>query len=444
MTSWNKEILRLAIPSIITNITVPLLGMVDLAIAGHVGDASMIGGMALGTMIFNLIYWNFGFLRMGTSGFTAQAFGAEDRQECLNILTRGMTIAFSAALLLILFQWPIALAAKKLINSSETTISLALTYFYVRIWAAPATLGLYAIKGWFIGMQNSKDPMIIAIALNIVHVIFSLLFALYFKMGIAGIALGTVVAQYSGLLMATFVFLKKYRKIGHIDLKESLKWEKMARFFKVNGDLFVGSLCLMAVLTFIPAVSAEMGDLILAANTMLMQLFTLFSYFMDGFAYAGEALVGRCIGANDRKSLEKCVKLLTQWGLGMSALFTLLYLFGGHWIMNLLTNSKDVIAVAMRFMKWSILIPFAGFAAFLFDGIYVGATASRPMRNVKFVATGAFFICYYCLKPLFSNAEFIQNNGLWVNDGLWIAFLLFLIVRGGLMWMFSGKVLKYQ
>lgn len=426
----NKEILRLAIPSIITNITVPLLGMVDVAIVGHIGNASYIAAIALATMVFNLIYWNFGFLRMGTSGLTAQAFGAGDRQEYLRVLVRGLTIALLAALMLIALQRPIGHLCQKWIHSSEETIALTLTYFYIRIWAAPANLALYALKGWFIGMQNAKTPMWIAIILNIVNIVCSLVFVFVFHAGIEGVAWGTVIAQYSGLTLAVILWFVQYGEMRHdIHIMESLKLKEMVRFFQVNADIFLRTLCLIAVFTFIPYISAEMGDEVLAANTLLMQLFTLLSYIMDGFAYAGESLVGKYVGAKDGISLRICVRRLLYWGIGLATLFTLLYATCGRWLLGILTSDKSVVDTAMQYILWTILVPFTGFAAFIYDGIYIGATASKAMRNVMFVATGAFFIAYYAL-----------HNALG-NDGLWIAFLIFLTLRGLLMFLWEKKAL---
>lgn len=426
----NKQILRLAIPNIITNITVPLLGMVDIAIVGHIGNASHIGAIAIGTMIFNLIYWNFGFLRMGTSGFTAQAYGAGNLDEALRIMVRGLAIAISVALTLILLQYPIAQLCEHWIKSSTEVMQLALQYFFIRIWAAPATLGLYVLKGWFIGMQNSKTPMWIAIILNIINIVFSLLFVIVWEMGIQGVALGTALAQYSGLILAIVLWFKQYGQLrSRLDIRGSLHLEEMKRFFKVNGDIFLRTLCLVAVFTFIPALSAFMGDSILAANTLLMQLFTLFSYIMDGFAYAGEALVGRYTGAKDEKLLRQSVRNLLHWGIMITLLFTVIYYFWGEYILALLTNDKSVIGTAMDYMIWTLLVPLTGFSAFLFDGIYIGATASKAMRNIMFVATAGFFIAYYMLAP---------NMG---NNGLWIAFLIFLTLRGGLMWIWNRKII---
>lgn len=418
----NREILRISIPSIVTNITVPLLGMVDVAIVGHIGNASYIAAIALATMVFNLIYWNFGFLRAGTSGLTAQAFGAEDKEEFLNVLVQGLVIALSAAFLLLVCQHPIALLCRRWIHTSPETIELMLTYFYIRIWAAPACICLYVIKGWFIGMQNAASPMWVATVLNLVNIVCSLLFVYVFDEGIAGVALGTVVAQYSGLLLAIIIWVRRYGHFWHdIRWRAALQWRKMVRFFKVNADIFLRSLCLIAVFTFIPYISANMGEEILAANTLLMQLFTLTSYVMDGFAYAGESLVGKYVGARDMLRLRKTVRYLFYWGVAMAVFFTLLFLVGGEGLLRLLAKDETVIQTAMRYMFWTYLLPFAGFAAFIYDGIYIGATASAAMRNVMFVATGVFFAIYYALA---SN---------WDNHALWFAFIVFLIFRGLLM-----------
>lgn len=418
----NREILKISIPSIVTNITVPLLGMVDVAIVGHIGDAGYIAAIALATMVFNLIYWNFGFLRMGTSGLTAQAFGAQDKEEYLNVLVRGIVIALSVAVILLLLQYPIAQLCKRLIDSSPRTIDLMLTYFYIRIWAAPATISLYVLKGWFLGMQNAASPMWVATVLNLVNIVFSLLFVYAFDTGIAGVAWGSVLAQYSGLLLAIIIWVRRYGHFWHdIRWRAALQWRKMIRFFQVNADIFLRSLCMIAVFTFIPYISSSMGDEILAANTLLMQLFTLTSYVMDGFAYAGESLVGKYVGAKDRFKLRLTIRYLMCWGVALAVAFTLLFVFGGEMLLRILAKDEAVIGTAMIYMFWTYLLPFTGFAAFIYDGIYIGATATAAMRNVMFVATAIFFIIYYALAAH------------WGNHALWFAFIVFLIFRGLLM-----------
>ena len=441
----NKRILGLALPNIITNITVPLLGMVDMAIVGHL-SASHLGAIAIGTQIFNLIYWNFGFLRMGTSGFTAQAYGANNLREAVRIFVRAISIALAVALMLLLLQWPISRLSLLIFHGSNTVLTLALQYFFVRIWAAPATLGLYAVKGWFIGMQNAKLPMWIAIFLNVVNIVCSLLFVLVFHWDIRGVALGTVIAQYSGLFVGIFFMIKKY---GHLfadyvreggGLKElladALHWNEMRRFFKVNGDIFLRTVCLATVFTFITAASSRISDNILAVDALLMQFFTLFSYIMDGFAYAGESLVGRYIGARDSHSLRLSVRLLLRWGLALTMLFTILYALFADGFLRIFSDETAVIQGAQPYLFWTLIIPVCGFAAFLFDGIFVGATASRAMRNSMFVATLAFFLVYYVGKITLLQVP--PCEAVW-NNILWTAFMVYLTLRGLLQALFLKK-----
>lgn len=445
----NKRILSLALPNIITNITVPLLGMVDMAIVGRL-SASHIGAIAIGTQIFNLIYWNFGFLRMGTSGFTAQAYGAHNFDEAVRIFVRAIAIAIAVAFTLILLQWPISRLSLLIFKGGHEVIQLALTYFFVRIWAAPATLGLYAIKGWFIGMQNSRLPMWIAIFLNCVNIVCSLLFVLVFHWDIKGVALGTVIAQYSGFAIGLFFLVREMRRIKpHTTiqlkiiplLKASLHWSQLKLFFKVNGDIFLRTVCLSAVFTFITAASSHISAEVLAIDALLMQFFTLFSYIMDGFAYAGESLVGRYIGARDSRSLHLSVKLLLRWGLGLTLLFTALYAIGGEWFLRIFSDKPDIIQGTLHYLFWTLIIPVCGFSAFLFDGIFVGATASRTMRNSMFVASATFFAVYYLGKHFLP--AHLTNPFVW-NNILWTAFMAFLALRGILQALYLNKSVYSQ
>ena len=431
----NRRILGLALPNIITNITVPLLGMVDMAIVGHL-SSSHIGAITIGTSIFNLIYWNFGFLRMGTSGFTAQAFGARRWDEALKILIRACTIALAIAVLLLALQWPISRLALVIFEGSDEVLRLALTYFFIRIWAAPATLGLYAIKGWFIGMQDSKTPMWIAIALNCVNIVASLFFVMVLHWDIAGVALGTVVANYSGLALSIFFLRRRFRRDNHLSSlsgdafkwREALHWADMRRFFKVNGDIFLRTVCLSAVFTFITAASGRISDEVLAIDALLLQFFTLFSYIMDGFAFAGEALVGRYIGARQQRQLRLAVRLLLMWGLALTVLFTILYALFSRQFLHIFTSDEMLIAAAGDYLVWVLVVPVCGFAAFLFDGIFIGATASRTMRNAMFVATAAFFALYFSLKGLSALHSPLATHT-W-NNILWLSFMVYLALRG--------------
>lgn len=426
----NREILRLAIPNIITTLTVPLLGMVDLAIVGHLGSKVYIGAIALGTMIFNMIYWNFGFLRMGTSGFTAQAYGARQQEEAMHILSRALFIGISAAVLLLLCQYPIRKLVFLCVDGSPQVEVVATQYFHICIWAAPAILCLYAFKGWFIGMQNAKMPMWIAIFIDVSNIAFSLFFVFVLKMKIRGVALGTVLAQYAGLAVAIVCWLRHYRPYAaFFSWKAIFSKRKMLSFFKVNANIFLRTLCLIAVFTFIPAAGAGMGDDFLSANTLLMQFFTLFSYVMDGFAYAGESLVGKYVGAGDRERMRKVIRRLFGWGLGLSAVFSLVYAFWGDGLLHLFTDETDVLVFAQQYYLWVLVIPLVSFAAFLWDGILIGATASRLMRDSMFVATLVFFAVYYALR------------GYWGNHALWFAFLCYLAFRGVLQSVFFYRSL---
>ncbi len=425
----NRKILKLALPNIITNITVPLLGMVDTSIVGHLSE-NHIGAIAIGTQIFNLIYWNFGFLRMGTSGFTAQAYGSRRLDEAVRVFLRAFAIAIAIAIALIALQYPMALLSEAIFNGSHNVITLALSYFFVRIWAAPATLGLYAIKGWFIGMQNSKLPMWIAIFINVVNIICSLLFVIVFHWDIRGVALGTVIAQYSGLTVGLYFVVFRYGKLfrGRLSrafLADTLQWSAMRRFFRVNGDIFLRTICLAAVFTFITSESGRISDQILAVDALLLQFFTLFSYIMDGFAYAGESLVGRYIGARDRRSLVSAVRHLLGWGMALTLLFTVIYFFGGEDFLRLFSDKQSVIDAARPYLFWVLIVPVCGFAAFLFDGIFVGATASKTMRDSMFVATALFFAIYYLGRQLIDTTSQEQ-----VNNMLWLAFMVYLSSRG--------------
>ena len=420
----NRKILQLAIPSIVSNITVPLLGLVDVAIVGHLGSASYIGAIAVGGMLFNMIYWIFGFLRMGTSGMTAQAYGKRDLTEVVRTLLRAVGVGLLISLGLLILQSPILRGAFVLIDATEEVKRWASLYFNICIWGAPAILGLYGFAGWFIGMQNSRFPMFIAITQNIVNIVASLCFVFVLGMKVEGVALGTLIAQYAGLLMAFALWLKYYKRLkAYIDWNGLWGREAMRRFFSVNSDIFFRTLCLVAVTTFFTSTGARQGDVILAVNTLLMQLFTLFSYIMDGFAYAGEALAGRFIGAKNDVGLRKCIRLLFLWGIGLSLSFTILYALGGKNFLGLLTNDTSVIEASGDYFYWVLAIPLCGFSAFLWDGIFIGATATRQMLYSMLVASGTFFIMYYL---------FYQSMG---NHALWMAFLWYLSLRGGMQWV---------
>lgn len=415
----NKSILRLAIPNIISNITVPLLGLVDMYIVGHLDSEDYIGAIALATMLFNFIYWSFSFLRMGTSGFTAQAFGAKNYKEQTNTLLRSLTVAMGAGLLIVLLQYFIALAGFYLLNA-ETAIKIyANEYFYIYIWAAPAVLGMYTFNGWFIGMQNAKIPMLIAIAVNIVNIALSFTLVYGFGMKIKGVALASACAQYTGFLSFVLIWNIKYGRLKrYINISILKDMRSYIPFFKVNSDIFIRTMALIAVTTFFMSASSRSGKDILAVNALLMQMFILFSYMMDGFAYAAEALTGKYIGENNKAILKQLVKRLFLWGIVIAGIFTLIYATSLNQILALITDKQNILELSKDYQFWVLLIPVAGFSAFLWDGVFVGATASHLMRNSMLIAVGSFFLIYFMF------------SGACANNILWLAFIVYLALRG--------------
>ena len=424
MKPLNKEILRLAIPSILANLTVPLVGLVDIAVAGHLDSsaAALIGGISIGSLMFDLMYWNFGFLRAGTGGMTAQAYGREDWTDCSAILRRGIGTALIAAIFLLLVQWPFQKLIFLFVGCSDEVRSLALKYFYIRVWAAPATLSLMALRGWFIGMQDTFSSMLTDVVVNGVNIICSILLALgvpgtsFRGIGYIGIAWGTIIAQYSGLLFAAGILFLKYRKnifarAGNVPGRPFTRIGREAQgvqgpfatragdgfreFFKVNRDLFVRSLCLMVIYLAFSAISARFGDTYLAMCSIMMKLMLIFSYFTDGFAFAGEALSGRFIGAADRPNLKETVRLTFIWSMGIGLLFIGIYSFAGIPMFRLMTADRTVVDAARDFIPWLAVIPLLGCPAFTWDGIYTGATATREMRDSNIGCVLSFFAIWF-------------------------------------------------
>ena len=407
MDPMNKEMLRLALPSILANLTVPLVGMVDIAIAGHLDTsaAALIGGISVGSLMFDLLYWNFGFLRAGTGGMTAQAFGRQDWADCAGNLTRGVGLAFLIAVVLIALQWPFQKLIFLFVGCSEEVRSLALEYFYIRIWAAPATLCLMAFRGWFIGMQDTFSSMLADVIVNGGNILFSLLLAFgipgtgFNGLGFKGIAWGTVAAQYSGLLFASGRVALKFGNIlaGRrlFDFRSAFAGGKVGRFFSVNRDLFIRSVCLIIVYLAFTAISARFGDTLLAACSIMLKLLMVFSYFTDGFAFAGEALTGRFTGMRDLSGVRRAVRYTFIWSMGIGLIFIGIYSFAGVPALRLMTSDASVVEAARAFIPWLVFIPLVGCPAFTWDGIYTGATATRAMRDSNIGCVLAFFAIWF-------------------------------------------------
>lgn len=428
----NKEILRLAVPNILSGLTVPLLGMVDMFLMGQQQSQIYMGAVALGGVIFNIVYWNFAFLRMSVSGLAAQSVGRKDQNESAQILFRGLLIAIFGGLLLLLTQSLVERLGFNLLNGSLEVKDIAKEYFYTRIWAAPAAILLFVFSGWFIGLQNAVYPMWIALTVNIVNVIASYILVTYFDMQARGIALGSVIAQYSGLLLCCLLFLKKYQWVFHyFKIKEVLVLQHIKDFMHVSGAIFFRTLLIITVFTFFTSSSAGMGDDVLAANGALIQFLFLFSYFSDGFANAAEALVGKFYGAKDQLMLGKSIKRLFIWGLGTAILFTFLYHFAGDRLITFFTPNPEVVAVAQPFLVWIILLPVMSFATFILDGIYIGVTASKEMLITMFISTALFFFLpFYILLPIVG------------NHAIWISMLSFMLCRSISQGLLLKKVIR--
>lgn len=412
----NRKILRLAIPSIAANITTPLLALVDTAIVGHMGSELYIAAIAVGGVMFNMLYWLFSFLRGGTSGLSAQACGANDSRASTLVLRRSLIVASGAGILMVLLQQPVFLLLSWFLDAGRETTALASLYFHILIYGAPAVLGNYAMSGWFLGMQNSKMLLWVSLVINIVNILSSLLLVYGLDMGIAGVATGSLIAQWTGFATG-FLFLRRYR-LTSTPLADILRWKELKRFFSINLDVMLRTMCMIAVTLWFTRAGSRQGPLILAVNTMLMQLFLLFSYMMDGFAFAGEALVGKFVGAHDISSLRLCVRRLFVWGAIWAAFFTLLYVVGGEEFLGLLSNDSNVITASREYFIWALTVPFAGFAAFAWDGVFIGATMTRGLLLSMFGAMVTFFITYLFLYPAIG------------NHALWLAFILYLIMRG--------------
>lgn len=424
MKSIDRDILHIAIPAIISNITVPLLGIVDLTITGHLGNDKYIGAISVGSMIFNIIYWIFGFLRMGTSGMTSQAYGRHNDSEIMELLKKSLAIGVMMGLAFIILQWPVKQLARIIMSPSDAVWQYVSVYYDICIWGAPAMLSLYGLNGWFIGMHDTKTPMFVAIMQNVINIIASLTFVLGFGMSIEGVALGTVTAQWSGFLLALYMMRQRSRRLL-VSKSNIIKWSK---FFSVNRDIFLRTLFLVSVNLFFTSAGARQGDLILSANTLLLTLFTIFSYVMDGFAFAAEALCGTCYGAKDNTMFDITCKRLYLWGFLMMALFTIVYAVGGRGFLNLITDNQEVIAVAMDYFWWAVLIPAAGVMAFVYDGIFIGMTATRGMLVSSVISSIIFFVAFFTLFYIYG------------NNALWGAFILYLASRGLLQCIILHKM----
>ncbi|MCB0401592.1 MAG: MATE family efflux transporter [Flavobacteriales bacterium] len=415
----NREILKLAIPNILANLSVPVVSMVDVALMGHLGSGSYILAIGFGVMIFNFMYWAFGFLRMGMTGMTAQEVGRKNVPESYRLLFRGLLIAFGGALLLILFQTPLLNLALYAIDGSDAVNQQVSDYFRIRIYAAPATIGLYAFVGWFLGKQNATIPMIITILVNFLNAGLSYYLVTAGGMETEGVALGTVVAQYTGFVVAVLFFLGYYRQeLTREAFQNIVEIQAMKRFILVNTDILIRTLCLIFALSFFKVMSARESELIGAANILLLEFIAIAAYGIDGFAYAAESISGKYFGAGDPTRLRQAIRYCFYWGFGLGLLYGLAYWLFGFEILSVLTDQQQVIQVAMDYLIWLIIFPLVSVIPFVWDGVYIGLTSSKAMRNTMLLATIIFIGAFYGFEHLFG------------NHGVWLAMITFVLARG--------------
>lgn len=426
----NKQILKLAIPNIVSNLSVPLLGAVDTAVVGRLDHVYYLGAIAVGSIIFDFIFWGFGFLRMGTTGLVAQAYGADNEEEARIILYRVLLVGMGLSAAILLLQIPIINFALMMVDASPEVEEFARSYYHIRIFAAPATLALFGLNGWFLGMQNSHFPMIVTITLNALNIVLNLVFVLLYNMNVSGVALGSLIASYSAAGVALLLYFWKYhpKEYHKISLIKLLDPGELQKFFEVNRDIFIRTICLIFSYAFFVAKSAEMGDTVLAANTILIQLWHISAYGVDGFAFAAESLVGKYTGAGDKVGLRKAIRYSLIWGLLLGLIGTGVYALWGDQILLVFTDKEAVLQAISVVFLWTIAAPIINSICFIWDGVYIGATSTAAMRNSMLIATLIFFTPVY----------FIFRDIVGIH-AVWLAMTVFMVSRGITLTLFAPR-----
>lgn len=419
VNGMNKEILRLAIPNIISNISTPLLSSVDIFLMGNL-SARHLGAVGIGGMLFNIIYWNFGFLRMGTTGITAQAYGAEDRGGIIHTLLRAVFLALFLALIILLIQKPLSDVSFWLLNVLPDQKEMVYSYFIIRLWAAPATLSIYVLNGWLFGMQNAWWPLVATVIVNIANIVLSYFLVYQYGWGIEGVAWGTVVAQYIGFFLLLAIILLKYRShFDDLSLKALKALEPIKHFMNINKDIFIRTIFLTFAFGFFYSQSSKMGAMILAGNLILLQFLNWMSYGIDGFAFAAESLVGKYKGRNDQPGLHRIINRLLIWGLVLALVYTTVFVVFGRFLSGIFSDDLAVIEISEQFLFWMYLMPVLAFLSYMWDGIYIGLTASKAMVSTMFQSLIIYLAVYFILK-----IYIVENHALWLALGL------FLLSRG--------------
>lgn len=413
----HRTVLAIAVPVVLSNLTTPLLGLADTAVMGQLGGPKYIGAIAVGALIFNFLFWAFGFLRMGTTGFTAQAYGADDGNEVRAALGRALVLAVVAGIGLIALQWPLERIAFWLIDGSADVEILAGDYYAIRIWSAPAALINFALLGWFIGLQRARTALILQLILNGINVGLDIFFVMGLGWGVTGVALGTAIAEVTaaacGLALAA---MSLHSIAGHWSRTALLDWPRLARTITVNRDIMARTLLLMFAFAFFTAQGAAAGNVALAANAVLMQFVFFAAFFLDGFAFAAEALVGQALGAKARRTFDQAVKLSSLWSGGFAVLLSLGFVVLGPWFIDFLTIDLTVRAAARDYLWWAASLPVVSFACYQLDGIFIGATRTADMRDAAALSLIMFLLVWWALLPF-------------GNHGLWAALTIFNAVR---------------
>ena len=408
----------MAIPIVLANATIPILGAVDTAVVGQLGLAAPIGAVGIGAIIITAIYWLFGFLRMGTTGLTAQAIGSGDKPETSALLVRGIIIGLVAGLVLIIVQVPIFLGALQLSPASMEVESLAQKYLQIRVYSAPAAIALFGITGWLIAKEKTREVLLLQLALNGINITLDLVFVLNLGWGVEGVAIATLIAEWSGLIFGLWLaregFNNGYWK-NWIQIFDRVRLIQMA---KVNSDIMIRSILLEIGFVSFLFLGSSFDDATLAANQVLIQFLNITAYALDGFAFAAEALVGQALGAKNRPLFRRAVIMTSQWGLGSVILMALAFFVFGNSIINVMTTAEDVRVVSYEYLPWMVAAPLAGVAAWMLDGIFIGATRTADMRNMMFISFCIYLIALALLLPSYG------------NHGLWASLIIFSIARG--------------
>ena len=431
MLITRKHVIYLAWPIILSNISTPLLGLVDTAVIGNLGDPALIGAIAVGGMIFSFLYWGFGFLRMGTTGLVAQALGAGDYAEARAAFYRALLIGSSIGLALLILKSPIMQLVFSIIEGSEPVENAALTYFQIRIWGAPLSLALLAIMGYLLGQQDTRSILVIQLLLNCTNIILDIVFVMGFSLGVAGVAAATVIAECLALVIGLTIVLRRMRRANNglkIDFNQLMDASALKRMFVVNRDIMIRTLCLIFAFAWFTNEGAKSGDILLATNAILMQFVTFSAFFLDGFALVAESLVGNAIGARNKQQLEESIKFTTQLAFITASLLSILFMLIGTQVVFVLTNVTEVREAASEYLPWAIAAPVLSIWCYLLDGIFIGATKTAEMRNAMVVSLLAYMLGWWYLASTFG------------NHGLWASLMLYFIARGASLYFYLPRV----